>query len=423
MDFNLEIFKANDIRGVYSKDFDEDFAFKLGAVLVRYLSRRQFLVANDNRSFSPNLAEAIIAGLVSAGADVKYLDLATTPFFNFVFKNLSVDGGIMVTASHNPPEYGGFKVFGESGRMIGLEYGLKDIRSLIEQKSEISKYGGRRERLNKEELLNKFVNFVIKLGGASKSAFDTIKIGLSYPKIAEEEVRLLLKRLDIEVNTNNPDIIFSFDADADRIVVKDGGGNLVASDFITGVLVQCEKRLWFKPRVVYDLRFSRGVKEKFQEWGIKTFRSQVGRAFLRDNAVRYKADISGELSGHIYFKKTNYNEMPLLTMLRILKIMAKTSRGINELTQPFKTWFNSGEINIATGDLGLGTREIIEKLKNKYPDGKTDNLDGLTIEYPSWWFNLRPSNTEPLLRLVVEAKTSELLENRVKEIIDEINKK
>ncbi|MDP2638793.1 MAG: phosphomannomutase/phosphoglucomutase, partial [Candidatus Azambacteria bacterium] len=176
------------------------------------------------------------------------------------------------------------------------------------------------------------------------------------------------------------------------------------------------------PRVVYDIRFSRGVKEKFQEWGIKAFPSRVGRAFLRDNAVHYKADISGELSGHIFFKKANYNEMPFLAMLKILKIMAKSGRSINELAEPFKTWFNSGEINIPIAKMPIAMG-ILAELKKKYQDGKIDELDGLTVEYDdpansgtSWWFNLRPSNTEPVVRLVVEAKNKDLLEQKVAEI-------
>ena len=197
----------------------------------------------------------------------------------------------------------------------------------------------------------------------------------------------------------------------------------MTSDFITGILVQHEKKFWFKPKIVYDIRFSRGVKERFKEWGIIAFPSRVGRAFLRDNMVRHKADIAGELSGHIFFKEAYYNELPLLAILRILNIMVQTGRNIDELAEPFKTWFNSGEINIALSVERLAFREISERLEEKYKDGKIGELDGITIEYPNWWFNLRPSNTEPLLRLVVEAKTPELLKDKVKEIIDEINKK
>lgn len=417
MKFNPEIFRAYDIRGVYGRDFDEDFAFCLGSALVHYLQRRKFLVAHDDRAFSPGLAESFIKGITSMGGDVGFLGLSTTSLFNFAFELLGVDGGAIITASHNPAEYGGFKVFGENGRIIGLSTGLERIKNMLrEDHPESSKYGGKTESLNKSEILDKYVDFILKRARMKSSL--AVKFRAEPPAIAQEELNRLFEKLGIANSPADYDVKFAFDADEDRISVFDRDDKPVHSDYITAVLVQDMLRFWSKPKVVYDLRFSKGVVEKFKEWGIKHFRSRVGRSFIKDKATLHRADISGELSGHIFFKEAGYNELPLLAMLRILKIMDRTGKNINELVGPFKTWENSGEINIniEVGTKGLETKAILERLKEGYKDGKIGELDGITVEYPEWWFNARPSNTEPLIRFVVEAKDKELLDQKVEEI-------
>ncbi len=422
MGFNPEIFRAYDIRGIYGKDFDDDFAFYLGLTLVRYLQRKRFLVAHDNRVFSAGLADNFVKGITNAGGDAEFLGLSTTPLFNFAFKRLDVDGGAIITASHNTAEYGGFKIFGEAGRIISLATGLEQIKNMLQERLESSKYGGRVNSLDKSKILDEYVKFILRRAKIKNRP--AVKIKIESPAIAQEEMGRLLEKLGISDSPADYAVKFAFDGDEDRISVFDRNNEPIHSDYITAVLVQDMLRFWSKPKVVYDLRFSRGVLEKFEEWGIKHFRSRIGRAFLKDNMVKHRADISGELAGHIFFKEAGCNEMPLLTMLRILKIMDQAGKSINELVGPFKTWENSGEINITfnadlpAGEAGhLASREMPEKLKEKYGDGKIDELDGVTIEYPDWWFNLRPSNTEPVLRLVVEAKTKSLLNEKVGEIM------
>lgn len=414
--FNPEIFRAYDIRGVYGQDFDEDFAFQLGAVLVKFLNRRKFLVGHDDRIFSPKLAEAVTRGITSVGGDVDYIGRATTPLFNFAFKLFGVNGGIMVTASHIPQEYGGFKVFSEGSKIIHSGSGLEQLRNTLDGALETARHGGRTNEPDKKELLKKYADFIFQKAQIRTGELDSLAVKINTPPIGRDELDLILEKTKITRVDSNYDVAFSFDADADRINVFDSNDLPVQSDYIVGFLLQDMIGFWRKPSVVYDLRFSRGVLEKFKEWGAPHFRSRVGWSFLKENAMRHKADIAGELSGHILWKETNYSEMPLLTMLKILKVMKKTGKSIAELVGPFQIWFNSGEINIQFPVSSFQFSVVAQRLKEKYSNGKIDELDGITVEYENWWFNLRPSNTEPLLRLVVEAKTKNLLDEKVAEL-------
>jgi phosphomannomutase len=442
MDFNPDIFKAYDIRGIYGEDFNDNFAFQLGVAFVHYLNRGKFLVASDERNFSKALIDSLMRGIVSAGGDAECLGCSTMPLFYFAFEKLGVNGGIMVAASHNAPEYGGFKIFGESCEPIDSGSGLETIRSFVTsapcaastpheagahcEPSRLrsgSKYGGQIKRPEMGKILREYIEFIINESGVKQGETGGLKIDVRGNSSALEEINLLFDRLDIQKHGANFDVAFSFDGDADRLAVFDAKNNRIGSDFVLGLLTRERIGFLSKPKVVHDLRFSRGVLEKFEEWGIRSFRSRVGRTFIREEMVRRGANIGGELSGHILFRENNYFELPLMAMLKILEIINKAGKDIGELVEPFKTWENSGEINIATSHWPLATSELFGKLKEKYKDGKIDELDGITVEYSdsadggaSWWFNLRPSNTEPVLRLVVEARDEELLSRKAEEL-------
>ncbi len=417
MEFNPETFRDYDIRGVYGKDFDADFAFQLGTAFVRYLNRKKFLVARDGRDFSQTLAESLIEGITSAGGDVEYIGLSSLPFFYFILGKLGVDGGVMVTASHNPPEYGGFKLFRGDGSQIDSKNGLQVVGQLLTAAGgEISRYGGRVGKSQVAEMRKKYIEYAKKRSGISPADIKGLKVKIKGEGVGAEEARTLLGSIGVSCDEAQFDIAFSFDGDADRLIVLNGADEQILPDFILGLIVKDKRGFFSKPKVVHALNLSKGVLEKFGEWGIKTYESKIGRPHIRELMVKHHADYGGELSGHILFKDNNYCELPLTMMLAILKIVTRTGRGINQLVEEFKTWFNSGEINIAFSGERLAFREISERLKEKYGDGKVGELDGITIEYTNWWFNLRPSNTEPVLRLVVEAKTKELLGQKIEEI-------
>ncbi|MEX1063779.1 MAG: hypothetical protein WED06_00380 [Candidatus Paceibacterota bacterium] len=417
MKFNPEIFGAYDIRGIHGKDFDSDFAFSLGAALVTHLNRTSFLVAHDGRGFSHDLAQAVMDGMANAGADVQYLHLATLPFFNFAARELGVNGGIMVTASHNAPEYGGFKLFGEDGEIIDLDSGLKNIKDLIfKNDHESSRYGGKIDKLDARPIMDKYLDFAIKKSGIRDKDLEEVKIKVAGPKLVENELNKLLVRLSIQSQEKDFDISFSFDGDGDRLYIFDRNGQKVRADHVLGILAEDSKSFWHKPGVVYDFRTSRGVSDKLEDWGVRGFRSKVGRGFVRKEAKKHGADIGGELSGHFFFKENNYSEMPFLAMLKLVRILAEEDKDITELTKQFNSWFTSEEMNIGF-DRGVKDFSILaSKIKSKFKDAELDELDGLTVSYEDWWFNIRPSNTEPLLRLTVEAKTKDLLREKVEEV-------
>ncbi len=421
MVYNPQIFRAYDIRGVYNKDFDNDFAFKLGAALVKYFKpgNKPILIGHDDRDFSIDLGRAITDGVNSAGGKVEYIGLTTTPFFNFVYHRLGVTGGVIITASHNAAEYGGFKIFGGHGNPIGWDSGLDKIKELVDQIEVISLAEEKTHVSNRMDLMDKYIKFIVKKSKIKPKEIKDLKVKIFGCEAAMEEVKLLSSHFPMEIYNDDYDISFSFDEDGDRLLVFDRKGTPISADCIAGLFVKDAVKFISKPKIVYDLRFSKGVISKFNEWGIKGYRSKVGRVFVRHMMVETKADLAGEVSGHIYFKEANYHELPLLGMLKLLKIIARSRMSINELIQPFKTWFNSGEITVSipnSTDLEAKFEKIKDMIKQKYTDGKIEELDGIGIEYENWWFNVRQSHTEPVWRMIVEGKEKNLLDEKVEEL-------
>ncbi|MGD0977097.1 MAG: hypothetical protein ABR875_02280 [Minisyncoccia bacterium] len=459
MIYNSEIFRAYDIRGIYDRDFDDEFAVALGKAAVEYFKAGKILVGHDSRASSLALAGKLSESLTGFGCDVASIGLVTTPFFNFVLSSIKPDAGIMVTASHNPTEYGGFKIYDGSGTIIGLTAGLGEIKKIIDPVRDLARAGapggpmgravsngvdsgnfktadkkGEYLKVPVAELLQKYTNRIVTGSKLRKGELSNLKFNITGRKSVMAEVELILKKLDLRLTPNGFDIAFSFDEDSDRLIVMDSAGNKIGTDFVVGLLAKNSVRFLSKPKVVYDVHFSKGVIGKFKEWGIKSYRSKVGRFYLRDAMVKHRADIGGEISGHIYFKENNRNELPLLALLRLLRILAASKMSINEMIKPFQTWFSSGRLDFRVNNLQTA-RELIKKIAGKYPDGQKDELDGITIEYTDpekidnltpdkfWWFNLRASNTEPVLRLIVEAKNADLLKEKVGEISQIIEEK
>lgn len=435
-----DIFRAYDIRGIYPSELNEEIAQKVGSATARFLDAKTLVVGEDGRTSSPELAKAVIDGITSAGCDVLYIGQCSTPLFYFASKNL---GGIMITASHNPPEYNGLKIVDKDGNPIAGDC-FDEIKELMDKSVEESRNKGK--IIEKLEIRDEYVDFLIKTSGVEagdikfkvvvdagngmagaviKPLFERLKIDYTPlyfdidgsfpnrpPDPAKEGALDLLKETVISEKAG---LGIAFDGDADRIAFVDEKGNDVPAQFILALLWLNEKD---KPRVVYDLRFSRAVKDILGERG---FRSKVGHTFISHMMRKVNAEIGGETSGHFYFKEANYNESSGLAVLKLLKFLQKSGKSLSELVATFKEYYYSGEISIETSDMSKA-EVIIESLQKKYSDGACDKFDGLTIEYKEWWFNLRPSNTEPVLRLVVEAETKELMDEKVDEIKSEINR-
>lgn len=457
-----DIFKAYDIRGVYPYEINKDNAYKIGFATVKFLRAKTLVIGEDARIASPELRGALIDAATKAGAKIYYIGQCTTPLFYFSVNKLNADGGIMATASHNPPQYGGIKIVGRKAVPISSNTGLLDIKRMSE--SDIT-FADKLGEVEEASVLDDYVDFIIKKSGViTKKArrlkividasngmapvvLDSLlkKLGLKFipiyfnidgrfpnhsPDISREENLTDLKNKILEARA---DVGFAFDGDADRLTVLDEKGNKIGADFVTGLLFRAGSGFLSKPKVVYDLRFSKSIKELIGKNG---FMSAAGYSFIRATMKKHDADLGGELSGHFDFKEMNYAESAILAMLRIISLLSKESKPTSEIIKPLMKYYNSGEINISIADRERGM-EIVQILKQKYKDGKISELDGITVEYwssPStrlrtvsgtvgnWWFNLRLSNTESIIRLVVEADTKEMMEEKIRELSEEIKK-
>ncbi|OGN03931.1 MAG: hypothetical protein A2746_01845 [Candidatus Yanofskybacteria bacterium RIFCSPHIGHO2_01_FULL_44_22] len=438
------IFKSYDVRGIYPSQINEDAAKRIGNAVAGFLTAKTLVIGEDGRSSSPQLRQAVVEGVTVAGCDVIYIGQCTTPAFYYAIKRLEADGGIMITASHNPAEYNGLKIMKKNAAPVDRNSGLQKIKELAAGEIFIAEHEGRFN--HRTDMLNNYVDFLINVSGVKPGLnlkiiadagngvsslviaplFDKLKINYaklffdidgSFPNRSPDPARNNgLETLAAEVKKQKADMGLAFDGDADRLAVVDEKGEFVPAQYILAILWQNGGKTVRKHKVVYDLRFSRAVKEFFGDSGI---RSVVGHSYLAGKMRETDALVGGETSGHFFFRETNYNESAALAALKLIKILQESGGKLSELIQPFKQGYYSGEINIAVNNPAR-PGEIIGVLKNKYKDEKIDELDGLTVENSDWWFNIRQSNTEPAMRLVVEANTEALVEAKIAEIKNEI---
>ena len=452
------IFKAYDIRGVYPEEINKEVAFKIGAAVARFINGKTMVIGEDARLGSQALRGAVIDAITKMGVKVYYIGQCTTPLFYFSVNKLNADGGIMATASHNPPQYGGLKIVRSQSRPISSETGLKEIEKLshgylepaLSASSGQAKEAGSVEERNLtadyvDFLINKSdinaeksrnLKLVIDAGNGMtplvlKPLLSKLKINYTplyfsidcsfpnhSPDISKAEALIGLKQKVVELKA---DLGIAFDGDGDRVMFVDSTGEIIRADYILALLFSNSGGLFGKPKAVYDLRISKSVRQLL---GLKGFRSRPGHSFIKQVMSDSRADIGAELSGHFFFKEMSYVESSVLAMLKVLKIISEKGKPISDLIKPFQKYFHSGEINIEIQNSNIKNQndnsklKIFEDLKRKYHDGKIDELAGLTVEYRDWWFNLRGSNTEPLIRLVVEADKKELMEEKVKEITE-----
>lgn len=456
------IFRSYDVRGIYPSHINEDTAKRIGNAVVGFLNAKIIIIGEDGRSSSPQLRQAVTEGITKAGCDVIYIGPCTTPLFYYVIKHLDADGGIMVTASHNPPEYNGLKIMRKGATPIDKDNGLKKIQEMA--LGELFVAGHQGTVNNQPRVVNSYLDFLISVSGVQTGElnlkviadagngmgssvigplFDKLKINYSklffeidgsFPNRSPDPTKSGgLKILSEAMKKQRADMGFAFDGDADRLAVVDENGEFVPSQYILAVLWQGGGATVKKHKVVYDLRFSRAVKEFFGDLGA---RSIVGHSYIAGKMREDDAYIGGETSGHFFFKETNYNESAALASLKLMKILQESGKKLSELVEPFKQGYYSGEMNIAV-DNPARQGEIIGALKNKYQNEKIDELDGLTVEHwdspltklgtisgttGNWWFNIRRSNTESAMRLIVEATTEKLMKEKIKEIKKIINR-
>jgi len=441
-------FHAYDIRGIYNIDFNKEDVYKIGFFLPSLLKAEAVLVGRDARESSPEVFEYLCKGITDSGADVHDAGLTTTPMVYWGTAHYKLKASVMITASHNPKEYNGLKVSAANAVPVGYDTGLKQLEELIKtQTPQPSKAPGQIHHIDmKHEYLNflqrylsDFSNLNISIDCSNGMAGVLAKdiLGHKHHYIFEEldgtfpnhEPNPLVEKnlADLKklVADKKSDIGIIFDGDADRVMFVDENGSFIPPDLIIALMGHyfLEER-GEKGWVIQDIRSSRSIAEYLEPMGAKIYTWRVGRAFAANKLREIDGVYGGELAGHYYFRDFNYSDSAFVACLIVLKIVsAKHLQGMkmSEIISKIKTWENSGEINFKLEKKDEAISELMEKYSAQNPV-KILDFDGYRIEFEDWWFNVRKSNTEPYLRLLVEARTTELLNKHVQHIKEIIGK-
>jgi len=437
------IFKAYDVRGVVPDDWDAGLAREIGAAFARITDGRAILIGRDCRLSSPELAAALAEGVVSQGSDVVDLGLASTDLLYFASGALDLPG-VMLTASHNPKQYNGLKFCQPGARPVGEDTGLRDVRAIVE--AGVEPGDGPRGRIEQRDLLDAYVEHV--LGFADVGSMRPLTVvadtangmgGLVVPAVMQRlpvTMHYLFPELDgtfpnhpadplnpenqrdlkAAVLQHGADIGLAFDGDADRVFLIDEHAEDVSGSLLTAVVAASMLRAEPGAKIVHNLICSWIVPETVRAHGGEPVRTRVGHSFIKQVMADTGAVFGGEHSGHYYFRDNYRADSGLIAAVVVLGELSASGGSLSTLLAPYRRYEDSGEINSVVSDQAAK----IEDLSRLLADGRQDRLDGLTVEYDDWWCNVRPSNTEPLLRLNVEARTKELLDERTAMLLDVI---
>ncbi len=440
------VFKAYDVRGIYPTELDETLAYKIGRAFAVYLQPRQVVVGRDMRISSPVLAEAVIRGLVDQGVDVTDVGLVSTDALYFAVGRYRFDGGIMVTASHNPPEYNGFKLCREEAQALSIDRGIGEIRDLVLQGTfpEPDRPG----RVTQRDILDDFAEHVLSFIDPTVIRPYTIVVdagngmgGLIAPKVLGRlPVRIIplyfeldgrfphhvpnpiepenIRDLQRAILEHRADFGIAFDGDADRMFILDEHGRFVGGDMITALVAKALLQKYPAAKIVYNLICSRAVPETIRAAGGIPIRSRVGHSFIKALMREHDAIFGGEHSGHFYFRDNWYADSGIIAAVTVLELLSREGVTVSQAVAAIDRYYRSGEMNVEARDFDA----ILRALEEHFRDGSIDHLDGLTVEYADWWFNARPSNTQPLLRINVEATSPELLESKTREVLAVVQK-
>ncbi len=431
------IFKAYDVRGIYPEEIDEATAEAVGVAFPDILDKggrtAPIVVGRDMRQHSEPLQSALIKGIRSRGVDVVDIGLVTTPMNYFAVGHLGASGGIQVTASHNPPRYNGFKFSLENARPVSGDNGILRLEGLVEappqragsengelRSTDISgAYSqhllGFLEELPTARRLKIVVDAANGMGCIYRSLLEQTGVDLdllyfdldgSFPNHEANPLKLEnLADLCSRVRETGADLGVAFDGDADRAAFVDEKGEPIGSDLATALIAG--ELLAREPgkAVIYDLRSSRAVAEYIAECGGIPVRERVGHSFIKATLRKHEGIFGGELAGHYYFRDNFNADCALMAVFEVLNLLRRRGIAMSKIVAPLLRYAKTPEINFEVEDKSGAITELSER----FADGRIDYVDGITVEYPDWWFNVRPSNTEPLLRLVAEATTKTLL--------------
>jgi len=449
-----KVFKAYDVRATYPEPLNEETAWRIGFAAASFLhtglrgleraaaGASTVVVGRDMRKHSPALAGALIEGLRATGSPVIDIGMIDTPQLYFAVNHLGSCGGIQTTASHNPANYNGFKICGLRGAPIGVDTGLTDISKIAQNTTRHDT--GQEGPVRTMDLAAEYKAFVrsfLETPRKMRICIDASNgmAGKWVPIIFGDVANLDLNCINMEhhgdfkhepnplvesnldqlreaVRWKRADFGICFDGDADRLIVVDEHADIIRCDLLTALLAKRFLERAPGSTVVYDLRSSRVVAEEVEAAGGIPRRERVGHSFMKKALSDSRGIFGGELSGHFYFKDNFFCDSAMLAMVHVINTLTRTNQPLSELIAPLLRYYNSGERNFEN----TAKDATVAALGERYADGRVDFLDGVTVQYSDWWFNVRKSNTEPLLRLNVEAATPELLEKKFNELAPQL---
>lgn len=447
----MSIFRAYDIRGRVPDELDAGLALRIGRATARFLAASPLVVGRDARTHSPELSRALIEGLCAEGAEVLDLGQVATPMLYHAVEELAAAGGVMITASHNPAHWNGFKICRAHAVPVGGESGLPEIEALTQSlPARAAPQGGPGRCLPQAPPPN-YAEHVLSLGDACRPLRVAIDCGNGMAALGLapllERLPLEVKRLNFEPDGRFPahpadpsrpenlrdlqqavkdfgaDLGVAFDGDADRAVFVDEQGAVAPSDLVMALLARARLQRFPGGVVLCDLRSSQAAVEDIARAGGRVRRCRVGHSFVKQEMLREDAIFAGELSGHFYFRfsPTLTADDGIAAFTALLDFMAQDSRPLSAHLAPLRRYFASGEVSRPIGDAGQAGR-LLAAVADAHPEALERSwMDGLLVRYEDWWFNLRPSNTEPLLRLNLEARTHKRMREALERLLAQID--
>jgi len=439
-------FHAYDIRGIYREDFDKNTAYKVGYFLPELLKTGKIAVGRDCRVSSPEIHDALLQGICDAGADVYDLGLTSTPMVYFATANYGFDASVQITASHNAAKYNGMKVSRSQALPVGYDSGLGQIKEWIDENrpTPVSEVRG---EVHPFDIHKDYLDFMLKFKGDYSNLNIVFDLSNGMANLFAKEVfgdgpQYLFDEIDGRFPNHEPnplvaknveplkeavkkagaDIGVIYDGDADRVMFVDEKGQFVAPDLVIALMALyfCDERGAKNPVVLQEIRSSKAVAEYLGAYGADVHTWRVGRAYAAPKLREIDGLWGGELAGHYYFKDFFYSDSGLLSSLIVLRIVSalkKKGVTLSEQIGRIARYQNSGEINFRLEDKSGAMKAVCEHFRESVGEPqKFMDFDGFRLEYPTWWFNIRPSNTEPYLRFICEATTREELDLRIDEV-------
>jgi phosphomannomutase len=443
-----KVFKAYDVRGIHPSELDEEGAYAIGRAFVAQFEPKRIAVGHDMRLSSPSMAEAVIRGASEGGAHVLDLGLVGTEMVYFAVGELDLDGGIAVTASHNPKEYTGMKIVRQGALPVGGESGLLELRDRALSLSDTAR-GLTPGQVQQYDIWEQYVERVLSF--IDPNAVRPLKVvidaangmaGVMLPPVLERLPQVETVRCYFEPDGTFPnhepnpllpenrefivsktleeqaDFGVAFDGDADRCFFVDDSGEFVPGDFVTALFAELVLDKEPGAKIIYDVRASWAVPDTIERAGGIPLVNRVGHAYIKHRMREEHAAFGGEVSGHYYFRDFSQADSGVIPFLLMLELLSKRGQKLSEILRPFRdTYFITGELNTPVPDVAAKLQELEERFGK---EGRVSHLDGVSIDAEDWHMNVRPSNTEPLLRLNLEARSKELMERKRDEVLEVI---